>query len=93
MGFLAHNHLVAAAAPGQGGNQVAHGAAGGEQARFLSHHFGGAFLQGVDGGVFAKDVVADFGRGHGPAHLVGGVGNGVAPQVNCSHVASWWHWV
>ena len=85
MGFLPHNHLVAAAAPGEGGDEVAHGAAGGEQAGFLSEQGGGAFLEGVDGGIFAEDIIAQFGGGHSAAHFVGGVGNGVATQVNRVH--------
>ena len=88
MGFLAHNHFVAPAAPGQGGDEVTHGAAGGEQAGFLAHQGGGAFLQGVDGGILAEHVVADFGGGHSAAHFVSGLGNGVATQVNRSHKAS-----
>ena len=45
VGFLAHDHLVAATAPGQGSDQVAHRPAGGQlKSGLLAQHLGGAFL-------------------------------------------------
>jgi hypothetical protein len=45
---------------------------------FFAEHFGGAFLQTVDGRVFAVNVVADFRLGHRAAHLPGRFGYSVA---------------
>jgi hypothetical protein len=39
-------------------------------------------LQAIYGGVFAVNVVADFGFGHGAAHGWGGVSEGVATEVD-----------
>ena len=55
---------------------------GTKTAGFFAHDFGGALLQPVDGGIFAVDVVADFGFGHGAPHGGGGPRDGVAAQVD-----------
>ena len=88
VGFLPHDHLVATAAPGQRCDQIAHRPACRQQTRFLTHQVGGALLQGVDGRVFAKHIIANLGGGHCTAHLIGGVGNGITPQVNQCHSTS-----
>ena len=48
---------------------VAHGAGGHKQRGFAAEHRCRAVLKQVDGGVFAINVVADFGRRHRGAHL------------------------
>ena len=87
VGLVSHDDLVASVAVGQGGDEVAHGAAGGQQAGLLAQHGGGPFLKFVDGRVLAENVVAHLGPGHGPAHLVGGFGDRVAAQVDRCHLA------
>ena len=85
VGLVSHDDLIAALAVGEDGHQVAHGAAGHEEAGFLAEHLGSAFLEAVDGGVFAVDVVADLGASHGLPHGLGGLGDGVAAQVDDAH--------
>ena len=46
-------------------------------------------FQPVDGGVFAVNVVADFGFHHGAPHGGGGLGDGVAAQVDHAVRNSW----
>ena len=60
------------------GDLVAHGAGGDEDRGLSAEDRGGLLLEPVDGGVFAVDVVANFGCGHGLAHGWGGLGDGVA---------------
>ena len=64
------------------GDLVAHGAGGDEYGCFAGEDLGGASFEAVDGGVFAVDVVAYLGGGHGGAHLWSGLGEGVAAQVD-----------
>ena len=87
VGLVAHDQFISLAAPGQGGNEVAHRAAGSEQAGLLAQQGGCPVLELVDRRVFSENVVADFGGGHGPAHLVGWLRNGVAAQVDRCHLA------
>ena len=47
---------------------VPHGAGGDEQRGLFADDLGGALFQAVDGGVFAIDIVADFGLEHGAPH-------------------------
>ena len=47
---------------------VAHGAGGHEEARLFAHDFGRALFQAIDRRVFAINVVAHFGFGHGSPH-------------------------
>ncbi len=61
---------------------VAHGAGGHKQAGFFAHDFRGALFQPIDGGVFAINVVADFGFGHGAPHRGRGARDCVASQVD-----------
>ena len=42
---------------------------GTKSAGFFAHDFGRALFQTIDGGVFAINVVAHFGFGHGAPHL------------------------
>ena len=49
---------------------------------FAAEDFGGASFELVDRGIFAVDVVAYFGRGHGRAHGGRGAGDGVAAQID-----------
>ena len=64
------------------GEFVAHGAGGDEEGGFFAEEFGGGKLELGDGGVIAEDVVADRGFGHGFAHGGGGLGDGVAAEVD-----------
>ena len=45
---------------------------------FAAEDLGGAFLQAIDGGIFEKHVVADFGFRHRAAHFGGRFRYGVA---------------
>ena len=82
MGLVPENHLVAPAAVNQLTDQVGHGAAGHQQGRRFARPFGRHFLQAFHGGVFAINVVSDFGFGHGFSHPLGGRGDGVAAQID-----------
>ena len=64
------------------GDLVAHGAGGDEDGCFAAEDFGGFGFETIDGGVFAVDVVADLGVGHGFAHGRRGAGDGVAAEVD-----------
>jgi hypothetical protein len=61
---------------------VAHRAGGDEQGGLLAEEGGRFFLEPIDRGVFAVDVVADLGRGHGGAHAGRGAGERVAAEVD-----------
>ena len=50
-------------------HEVAHRAAGDEQAGLLAGQLGGALLERDDRRVVAEDVVADLGVGHRATHL------------------------
>ena len=54
---------------------------GTKSAGFAAEDFGGALLQAIHRGIFAVDVVADFGFGHGAAHLGRRARDGVAAEV------------
>ena len=66
--LAAGDGLLAAAEVRHLGDEVAHRAAGDEQAGLLAEQLGGALLEGDDGRVVAEDVVADLGVGHRAAH-------------------------
>ena len=83
--LAAGDRLLAAREVGHLGDEVAHRAAGHEQAGFLAEQLRGAFLEGVDRRVVAEDVVADLGVGHRPAHGRRRVGDGVAAEVDPGH--------
>ena len=57
-------------------------------AGLLAEQLRGALLERVDGRVVAEDVVADLGRGHRAAHLVGGLRDGVGAEVDQGHAPS-----
>src|SRR5437868_3159730 len=67
------------------GDHVAHGARGHKQGGFLTDNFSRALLQAIDGGIFAIDVVADFGFGHCPAHGRGWTCDGITAEVDDAH--------
>ena len=71
--------------PAFDGEEVAHAAGRYKKRGFLFENFGGAFLQMIDGGVFAVDVVADFGFGHGAAHGGSWFCDGVTAKIDGSH--------
>jgi hypothetical protein len=66
--LVADDDFVAAAAVDQHRHQVALGAAGGQERRFLPQHFGGQRLQTVYGRIIAEDVVPQLGVGDGLPH-------------------------
>ena len=69
---------------------VAHGAGGDEQGGLFAGDLGGALLQPVDGGVFAVDVVADLGASIMARRISrGGLGDGVAAQIDHAARNSW----
>ena len=65
-------------------NLVAHCARGHKQRRHAAKPLRRAPLQQIDRGVFAINVVADFGRSHRRAHLKRRLGYGVGSQINDS---------
>ena len=68
MGAGFADHFLAVLSVDLDRDGISHRARGNKKARLLAHHFGGSLLQPVDGRIFAVDVIADFGFGHGPAH-------------------------
>ena len=67
---------------GHDGQLVAHGAGGDKKGGFLAGKLRRQLLQAVDGGVVTIDIVPHRGLGHGPAHLRGGLGDGVAADID-----------
>ena len=61
---------------------VAHRAGGDEQSGFFAEHAGDSLFEAADGGVFAENIVANFGGGHGGAHAGGGASYGIAAEVD-----------
>ena len=76
------NHFVGQIGPDLDGNQVAHAAGRNKEGRFFAEDFGSAFLQEIDGGIFAINIVSHFSGGHGPAHFVAGARDGIAAQID-----------
>ena len=79
------DHLAAARDMGHEGDEVAHRARRHEEAGLLAEQLGRAFLERVDRRVLAKDVVSELGHRHRPAHLVGGLGDGIGAQIDERH--------
>ena len=77
----AGQELVTSLAVGKNSSQVGLGARGAKEGSLLAGQSGDPFLEGVDRGVLAVDVVADRGFGHGPTHGRCGPGDGVAAEV------------
>ena len=63
------------------GNGVAHGSGRNKDGRLTAKNLRRAFFQSIDGWIFAINVVAHFGFGHGTAHLRRGFGNRVTTEV------------
>ena len=61
---------------------VAHGAGRNKDRGFAAEELGGPFLEAVDRGIFAVDIVADVGRGHRPSHGVCGLCYRVRSKVD-----------
>src|ERR1700675_2280863 len=78
---LAH-HLLAVLGVDLDRDHVAHGARGNEQAGFFAEKLRGALFQAIDGRIFAVNVVAHFGFGHGAAHGGGRPRDGVAAKID-----------
>ena len=74
--------FVAGAAVDPHRELIAHRARRDEQGRLLAEHFGDAILERDDGRIFAEDVVADFGGGHGRAHRWRGFRDSIAAQID-----------
>src|SRR5437899_6171192 len=71
------------------GDRVPHGPGGDEEGRLFAGDFGGAGFEAIDGGVFAIDVVADFGFEHSLAHGGRRLGDGIAAQIDHKSRNSW----
>ena len=82
MGALLADYFARRRRPAFDGEEIAHAAGGDEERGFLFENFGGAFLKAIDGGVFAVDVVAHFGFGHGAAHGGSWFCDGVAAKID-----------
>ena len=82
VGFGLRDDLAAPRHVGHVRHEIAHRAAGHEEAGLLAGQLRGALLEGVDGGVVAEDVVAHHRLGHGPTHLWGGSRDGVRTEVD-----------
>jgi len=82
---IASDHFIAAAAMGEYSQLVTEDPGRHEQGIFLSQHVGGEALELDDGGIVLIDVIPYFGGGHGLTHRGGGLGDGVAAQVNPRH--------
>jgi len=67
------------------GQLVALGAAADIEGGFFAKQCGHFFLEAVDRRVFAENVVAHLGGGHGRPHLGGGFGHSVAAQIDSLH--------
>jgi len=81
----AQDGFVAAAGVGQHGAEVAHRAAGDEQARFFAHFGRGQRLQLVDSGIFAIHVVTHRRGGHGRTHRQRRPTDGIGAEVDAIH--------
>ena len=81
----AGNRFLAPSQVGELRDQVAHGAAGDEQAGLLAEQFGRSFLQRTDGRILAEDVVANLRVRHRAPHFGGRHGDRVGPQVYEGH--------
>jgi hypothetical protein len=88
---LVADYFHAGLRPDADSEDVAHRARRNEESRFAAEYFRGAGLQAVNGGVFAIDIVADFGFGHGASHRGGGPRNGVAAKINDAQRSGIWH--
>ena len=82
MGGLVGDDLVAQPAMDPDGGLVAHGAARHENRVFLAQDLANAVAQAVDGGILVLLLVAHLCLGHGLAHAGGGLGFGVAVEVD-----------
>ena len=85
VGVLAHDVLLATLAVADDGAKVAHRACGHEQRRLKTQHGGEFVLQGVDGWVVAKHVIAHRRRHHGLPHRRGGAGDSITSEINHHH--------
>ena len=82
MGAVADQEFVAGTGLGEQRDEVGHRAAGDVEGGLLAGALGGRRFQFGDRGVFAEDVVADFGLEHGLAHGRGRFGHGVGTQID-----------
>ena len=78
----ADDGLVAPSAGDEQREQVRHRAARHVERGLLADALGRGLLEAPHRGVVAQHVVADFGARHRLAHRVGGLGDGVGPQVD-----------
>src|ERR1019366_3958675 len=72
-----------------GADGIPHGAGGHEQRGGFAGDFGRPLFQAVDRGIFAINVIADFGFEHGAPHGGGGLGNGIDAEVDHRFKNSW----
>ena len=85
VGPVAHDDLLPPGAVGEKAGEVRHGPAGDKQGCLFSHHGGGQFLELVDGGILAENIVPELGVHHCLFHGKGGKGDGVTSKVDDPH--------
>jgi hypothetical protein len=64
------------------GDLISHASGGHKESGFAAEDLSGIGFEAIDGRVFAVDVVADFGAGHGFAHGRSRLGDGIAAEVD-----------
>ncbi len=79
---LFHDNFITGLGMGLDAELVGHGTGRDKQSCFIAEKIGGHVLQAIDRRVFAKDIVADLSVCHGLSHLGGGLGYGIATQID-----------
>ena len=75
-------HLIARLRVQPHGKLVGHRPGRHKHRRLLAQKLGGEPLQLIDGGIIAKDIIADRGLGDRPPHRGRGLRDGIAAQVD-----------
>ncbi len=86
---LLHDNFVTRLGLGLDAELVGHGAGRDEESCFKAQQIGGHLLQVIDRRVFAKNVVAHFRIGHGQAHGLGRLCNGITTQIDHGDYTPW----
>ena len=79
---LSHEKFIAASAMRHQGRQIALRAGREEQRARKPEALGNDCLQAIDGRIISVHIIAHFGSGHGRSHARGGLGDGVAAQID-----------
>jgi hypothetical protein len=82
VGILAHQKFIAASAMSHQGRQIALRAGREEQRTRKPEALGDHRLQAIDGRIVSVHIIAHFGGRHGRPHARGGLGHGVAAQID-----------